>query len=60
MKVYVVVGGWEYEPVDYPSMKVFTRLSDAESYKIELEGMLLGDLYPYYDFASIKASVLYQ
>ena len=37
MKVYVVIGGWEYEGYHDDKMEIFTDKLDAEVYKLELE-----------------------
>jgi hypothetical protein len=36
MKVYAVIGGWDYEGQDFNSMKLFDCHSAAESYYKEL------------------------
>jgi hypothetical protein len=47
MKVYAVIGGWDYEGQDFDSMKLFDCHSTAESYYKELtEGL--------YDYALIQ------
>jgi hypothetical protein len=36
MKVYAVIGGWDYEGQDFDSMQLFDCHSTAESYYKEL------------------------
>ena len=53
MKVYVVMGSWEYDGYDDTQMKIFTDKLDAEVYKQELEHEMLSPDIPYYDFVHV-------
>jgi hypothetical protein len=37
MKVYAVIGGWDYEGEDFASLKLFDCFSTANAYSIYLE-----------------------
>lgn len=36
MKVYVVIGGWDYEGENYDSLRLFDCYSTAEKYQTQL------------------------
>ena len=59
MKVYVVMGGWEYEGEDVDEMKVFTDKLDAEVYKLELEKKDLVSSTPFYDYVDVIEKTLH-
>jgi hypothetical protein len=59
MKVYVVMGSWEYDGFDDTKMKIFTDKLDAEVYKQELGGRELVPNTPYYDFVHVLERELY-
>ena len=59
MKVYVVMGGWEYEGYHDDEMKIFTDKLDAEVYKLELEKKHLASSTPFYDFVDVIEKTLY-
>ena len=59
MKVYVVMGSWEYDGYDDTKMKIFTDKLDAEVYKQELENRELVPNTPYYDFVHVLEKTLY-
>lgn len=59
MKVYVVMGGWEYEGHHDDEMKIFTDKLDAEVYKLELEQKDLVSGTPFYDFVDVIEKTLY-
>ena len=59
MKVYVVMGSWEYDGFDDTKMKIFTDKLDAEVYKQELEDRELVPDTPYYDFVHVLEKTLY-
>ena len=59
MKVYVVMGSWEYDGYDDTKMKIFTDKLDAEVYKKELEGRDLVPDTPFYDFVHVLERTLY-
>ena len=59
MKVYVVMGSWEYDGFDDTKMKIFTDKLDAEVYKHELEDRELVPDTPYYDFVHVLEKTLY-
>ena len=61
MKLYVVMGGWEYEGQDIDRtdhMEIFTDKLDAEMYKGELQKKKLGHCL-FYDFVDIIEKTLY-
>jgi hypothetical protein len=37
MKVYAVIGGWEYEGEDFKSLRLFDCFSTANAYLVDLE-----------------------
>ena len=37
MKVYAVIGGWDYEGTDFDSLRLFDCRSTAEDYELELQ-----------------------
>jgi hypothetical protein len=37
MKVYAVIGGWDYEGEDFDSLRLFDCLSTANAYLVRLE-----------------------
>jgi hypothetical protein len=37
MKVYAVIGGWDYEGTDFDSLRLFDCRSAAEDYELELQ-----------------------
>ncbi len=37
MKVYAVIGGWDYEGEDFESLRLFDCLSTANAYVVRLE-----------------------
>ena len=37
MRVYAVVGGWDYEGTDFDSLRLFDCRSTAEEYELELQ-----------------------
>ena len=47
MKVYAVIGGWDYEGEHFDSLRLFDCKSSAEAYSKELEE---GD----YDYAELE------
>ena len=58
MKVYVVMGGWEYEGYGVNKMGIFTDKLDAEVYKLELEKKdLVGT--PFYDYVDVMEKTLH-
>ena len=59
MKVYVVMGGWEYEGHHDDEMKIFTDKLDAEVYKLELEKKDLVSGTPFYDYVDVMEKTLY-
>ena len=59
MKVYVVMGSWEYDGYDDTEMKIFTDKLDAEVYKKELEDRELVPNTPFYDFVHVLERKLY-
>ncbi len=59
MKVYVVMGSWEYDGYDDTKMKIFTDKLDAEVYKQELENETSYPDTPYYDFVHVLEKTLY-
>ena len=59
MKVYVVMGSWEYDGFDDTKMKIFTDKLDAEVYKQELESRDLVPDTPFYDFVHVLEKTLY-
>ena len=59
MKVYVVMGSWEYDGFDDTKMKIFTDKLDAGVYKQELEDRELVPDTPYYDFVHVLEKTLY-
>lgn len=59
MKVYVVMGSWEYDGFDDTKMKIFTDKLDAEVYKQELENEMVSPTTPYYDFVHVLEKTLY-
>jgi hypothetical protein len=59
MKVYVVMGSWEYDGYDDTKMKIFTDKLDAEVYKQELENEMVSPTTPYYDFVHVLEKTLY-
>ena len=58
MKVYVVMGSWEYDGFDDTKMKIFTDKLDAEVYKQELEDTVKINK-TYYDFVHVLEKTLY-
>lgn len=59
MKVYVVMGGWEYEGFDEDKMEIFTDKLDAEVYKLELEKKDLVLDTPFYDYVDVLEKTLH-
>ena len=59
MKVYVVMGSWEYDGFDDTKMKIFTDKLDAEVYKQELENTEYLENKTYYDFVHVLEKTLY-
>jgi len=59
MKVYVVMGSWEYDGYDDTKMKIFTDKLDAEMYKKKLEDRDLAPDTPFYDFVHVLERTLY-
>ena len=59
MKVYVVMGSWEYDGFDDTKMKIFTDELDAGVYKKQLEDRELVPDTPYYDFVHVLEKTLY-
>ena len=59
MKVYVVMGSWEYDGYDDTKMKIFTDKLDAEVYKKQLEDRDLVPDTPFYDFVHVLERKLY-
>jgi hypothetical protein len=37
MKVYAVIGGWDYEGEDFDSLRLFDCFSTANAYLVDLE-----------------------
>ena len=37
MKVYAVIGGWDYEGEDFKSLRLFDCFSTANAYVVDLE-----------------------
>jgi hypothetical protein len=37
MKVYAVIGGWEYDGEDFKSLRLFDCFSTANAYLVDLE-----------------------
>ena len=71
MKVYVVIGSWEYEGYHDDKMKIFTDKLDAEVYKLELEkdginqrtpskwgGLGINQSTPFYDYVDVIEKTL--
>ena len=59
MKVYVVMGGWEYEGIHEDKMEIFTDKLDAEVYKLELKKEELVPGNPFYDYVNIMEKTLH-
>ena len=59
MKVYVVMGGWEYEGYHEDKMEIFTDKLDAEVYKLELETKDLVSGTPFYDYVDVMEKTLH-
>jgi hypothetical protein len=58
MKLYVVMGGWEFEGYDN-EMEIFTDKLDAEVYKLELEKKDLASGTPFYDYVDVMEKTLH-
>jgi len=47
MKVYAVIGGWDYEGESFDSLRLFDCYSSAEAYELELQK-------GFYDYTSLE------